>query len=145
MMLSENNRYIDSYLYNDYNTDIDINLYLLPQRYWSDFMRYNYAEYVLLFKAIADQTRLNIVDLLSSGEMCACQLLDNFKITQPTLSYHMKILCDSGIVIGRRDGAWMYYSINGLVIENIAEFLSEIKSNKDQSGSKGDDNCKRRK
>ncbi|MBC2723344.1 MAG: winged helix-turn-helix transcriptional regulator, partial [Desulfosporosinus sp.] len=61
-------------------------------------MKYNYADYVSLFKAIADQTRLNIVELLSSGEMCACQLLDNFEITQPTLSYHMKILCDSGIV-----------------------------------------------
>ncbi|MFZ3131809.1 MAG: metalloregulator ArsR/SmtB family transcription factor [Desulfosporosinus sp.] len=104
-------------------------------------MKYSYAEYVLLFKSIADQTRLNIVDLLSCGEMCACQLLDNFKITQPTLSYHMRILCDSGIVIGRRDGAWMYYCINDLVIENISEFLSGIKSHKDQCLSKCDDNC----
>jgi len=109
-------------------------------------MKYSYAEYVLLFKAIADKTRLNIVDLLSCGEMCACQLLDNFNITQPTLSYHMRILCDSGIVIGRRNGAWMYYRINGRVLENISEFLSkiqssEIKSNKDQCISKCNDNC----
>ena len=104
-------------------------------------MKYSYAEYVSLFKAIADQTRLHIVDLLSCGEMCGCQLLDNFNITQPTLSYHMRILCDSGIVNGRRDGAWMYYSINGAVIENISEYLSEIKSNKDKWISKCDDNC----
>lgn len=104
-------------------------------------MKYSYAEYVSLFKAIADQTRLNIVDLLACGEMCACQLLDNFKITQPTLSYHMRILCDSGIVKGRRDGAWMYYSINDVAIENLSEFLFEIKLNKDKSNCKSDDPC----
>lgn len=104
-------------------------------------MKYSYAEYVSLFKAIADQTRLNIVDLLSCGEMCGCQLLDHFKITQPTLSYHMRILCDSGIINGRRDGAWMYYSINGDVIETISEFLAEIKSNKDKCISNSNDTC----
>ncbi|HBV87228.1 helix-turn-helix transcriptional regulator [Desulfosporosinus sp.] len=104
-------------------------------------MKYNYADYVSLFKAIADQTRLNIVELLSSGEMCACQLLDNFEITQPTLSYHMKILCDSGIVNGRREGAWMYYSINGAVMETILEFLVKIKSNKDKCIGKPSDPC----
>ncbi|EGW36304.1 metalloregulator ArsR/SmtB family transcription factor [Desulfosporosinus sp. OT] len=104
-------------------------------------MKYSYAEYVLLFKAIADPTRLNIVDLLSCGEMCGCQLLDNFKITQPTLSYHMRILCESGLVNGRREGAWMYYSINGDVIETISEFLTEIKSNKDKWFSNINDQC----
>ncbi|MDA8229586.1 MAG: metalloregulator ArsR/SmtB family transcription factor [Desulfitobacterium hafniense] len=93
-------------------------------------MKYSYAEYVLLFKALADETRLKIIDLLSFGELCACQLLENFNITQPTLSYHMKILCDSRIVTGRRDGAWMYYSNNSEIIDNISEFLSVIKSDK---------------
>lgn len=104
-------------------------------------MKYSYAEYVSLFKAISDQTRLKIVDLLSCGEMCACQLLDNFSITQPTLSYHMRILCESGIVNGRRDGAWMYYCINGGVIEAISDFLIEIKSNNEQSSCKLEDHC----
>lgn len=104
-------------------------------------MKHGYAEYVLLFKAISDQTRLKIVDLLSCGEMCACQLLDNFSITQPTLSYHMRILSESGIVNGRRDGAWMYYSINGVVIEAISDFLIEIKSNKEQVTRKSTDKC----
>ena len=105
-------------------------------------MKYSYAEYVSLFKAIADQTRLNIVDLLSGGEMCACQLLDNFEITQPTLSYHMKILSDSGIVKGRREGAWMYYSINGEVLDTISEFLANIKSNQIKGTTKCDVDCK---
>lgn len=102
-------------------------------------MRCCSADYVSLFKAIADQTRLNIIDLLSCGEMCACKLLDNFNITQPTLSYHMRILCDSGIVNGKRDGAWMYYSLNEAVIEKVTVFLSEIKVKKDNSISKCDD------
>lgn len=88
-------------------------------------MNYTYAEYVQLFKALADETRLKIIELLSSGEMCACQLLENFNITQPTLSYHMKILCDSGIVKGRREGAWMYYSNNRITLADISEFFSE--------------------
>jgi len=95
-------------------------------------MKYCYAEYVPLFKAFADETRLKIIDLLTCGELCACQLLDNFNITQPTLSYHMKILCESGIVKGRRNGSWMYYSNNDDIIENIAKLLSEIKSNNEQ-------------
>lgn len=107
-------------------------------------MKYGYAEQVKLLKALADETRLRIIDLLSCGEMCACQLLVNFNITQPTLSYHMKILCDSGIVNGRRNGAWMYYRNNGAVIENISNYLSEIKSNKEKCINKCDDdlNCK---
>ena len=91
-------------------------------------MKDKYGEYVRLFKALADETRLKIVDLLSGGEMCGCQLLDHFNITQPTLSYHMRILCASGIVKGRRDGAWMYYSNIGAVIESLSEILCEIKS-----------------
>jgi len=104
-------------------------------------MKYSYVEYGSLFKAIADPTRLNIVDLLSNGEMCACQLLDNFKITQPTLSYHMRILCDSGIVNGRREGAWMYYSINGSAIETVSEFLFEIQSKKANFINKPENSC----
>lgn len=61
---------------------------------------------------MADVTRLEIFDLLSDGELCACKILEKFNITQPTLSYHMKILCDSGLVNGRRNGVWMEYSIN---------------------------------
>ena len=50
--------------------------------------------------------------MLSSGELLACKLLEEFHITQPTLSYHMETLCDSGLVNGRKDGIWMKYSIN---------------------------------
>lgn len=91
-------------------------------------MNYTDVKYVQLFKSLADETRLKIIALLSNGEMCACQLLENFNITQPTLSYHMKILCDSAVVNGRREGAWMYYSINSITLADISEFLAETTS-----------------
>lgn len=65
-----------------------------------------------LFKALGDENRIKILRLLRGGERCACVLLDDLRITQPTLSHHMRILCDSRIVAGRRDGKWMHYSIS---------------------------------
>lgn len=72
----------------------------------------NYEQYATLMKALADETRIKIFDMLSGGELCACNILGEFDITQPTLSYHMKILSESGLVNSRRDGVWMKYSIN---------------------------------
>lgn len=65
----------------------------------------------LLFKAFCDENRIRILKLLGSGEKCACRLLEEMSISQPTLSHHMKILCDSGIVVGRKEGKWMHYRI----------------------------------
>lgn len=65
-----------------------------------------------IFKAFCDENRIRIIKLLRSGEKCACKLLDEINVTQPTLSHHMKILCDSGVVVGRKEGKWIYYSIS---------------------------------
>ena len=65
----------------------------------------------LLFKAFCDENRIRILYLLRGGEKCACKLLEEMSISQPTLSHHMKILCDSGIVVGRKEGKWMHYRI----------------------------------
>ena len=94
-------------------------------------MSYCYADNALIIKAFTDETRLKIIDMLSCGELCACKILDHFKITQPTLSYHMKILTDSGIVAGRREGAWMYYSLNAENISNLLNFLKVLTTAKD--------------
>lgn len=64
-----------------------------------------------IFKALGDENRIRILKMLRGGEKCACKLLDELNISQPTLSHHMKVLCDSGIVSGRKDGKWMHYSI----------------------------------
>ena len=64
-----------------------------------------------LFKALGDENRIRILCLLHGGEKCACKLLEALNISQPTLSHHMKILCDAGVVTGRREGKWMHYSL----------------------------------
>lgn len=84
-------------------------------------------DYALIFKALGDSTRLEIVKMLSDGEKCACKLLERFEITQPTLSHHMKILCDCGLVVGRKEGKWTYYSISGEVFSSVQKFVSELK------------------
>ena len=64
-----------------------------------------------LFKALCDEHRLAIIELLQSSEKCACDLLENISISQSTLSHHMKILVESGIVHVRKDKKWTYYSL----------------------------------
>ena len=71
-----------------------------------------YTETAKVFKAFCDENRLRILELLRSGEKCACVLLDDLHITQSTLSHHMKILCDAGVVSGRKEGKWVHYSID---------------------------------
>ena len=65
----------------------------------------------LIFKAFCDENRIRILKMLTSGEKCACKILEELNVTQPTLSHHMKTLLDSGIVNGRKEGKWMHYSI----------------------------------
>ncbi len=65
----------------------------------------------LVFKAFCDENRVRILKRLTRGETCACRLLEELQVSQPTLSHHMKILCASGLVTGRRDGKWTHYSI----------------------------------
>lgn len=72
----------------------------------------DYRQYAQFMKALGDETRVKIFHMISKGELCACKILEEFNITQPTLSYHMKILCESKLVHSRRDGVWTKYSIN---------------------------------
>lgn len=82
--------------------------------------------YAQIFKVLGDETRLKIIEILSCGELCACDILESFQITQPTLSYHMKMLTECGLVISRKDGSWMKYRINADVIEKINQFWNLI-------------------
>lgn len=94
-------------------------------------MNASYSEYALVFKAISDETRLKIVDMLSCGELCACNILEEFSISQPTLSYHMRILTDSGLVNARRDGAWMKYTLNRQKTSDALLFYTNLISAKE--------------
>jgi ArsR family transcriptional regulator len=85
-----------------------------------------HADYAPVFKALGDTTRLKIIEMLSCGELCACDILEYFEITQPTLSYHMKILTECGLVICRKEGSWMHYSNNVQFIGLIKNYWSSI-------------------
>lgn len=94
-------------------------------------MEYSHEKYVQAAKALSDETRLKIIDMLSCGEMCACDILENFSISQSTLSYHMKILTESGLVNGVRDGAWMRYTLNKEKTNDVLEFFTYIMNEKE--------------
>jgi ArsR family transcriptional regulator len=83
-----------------------------------------YSDYAYICKTLGEQIRLRIFDMLKKGKKCAYKILEKFKITQPTLSYHMKMLTQSGIVNSEKDGKMIYYSINEEVLKNLADFLS---------------------
>ena len=79
-----------------------------------------------IFKALGDENRIRILKLLHSGEKCACKLLEELNISQSTLSHHMKILCDAGIVTGRKEGKWMHYSICCEGVCSLRTMLREL-------------------
>ena len=90
-----------------------------------------YKKYSRLFKVLSDPNRLMIIDMLSCGELCACVILEKFNISQPTLSHHMKSLCDSGLVIGRKEGKWMHYSLSEKTVLTYRSILLELTSYKE--------------
>lgn len=71
-----------------------------------------YAEHAKVFRAFGDEHRLRILELLRGGEKCACVLLQQLDLGQSGLSYHMKILVESGIVESRQEGKWTHYKIS---------------------------------
>lgn len=86
------------------------------------------ADIAKMFKAFCDERRIEILKLLVSGEKCACRLLEELHISQPTLSHHMKILCESGIVISRKEGKWTHYKIDStgtMIAEQLIQSLTK--------------------
>ncbi len=102
-----------------------------------------------VFKAFCDENRLQILKLLQSGEKCACVLLEKLSIGQSTLSHHMKILVQSGVVVPRNEGKWTYYSISEQGAQAAKDLLDKLtivkpgKSGKSgKSGKQGKSTCK---
>lgn len=102
----------------------------------------NYRTYSSIFKALSDETRLRIVDMLSCSELSACDILQSFTLSQSTLSYHMKILIDTGIVNARREGLWTKYSINDETFGKVMEFLPQLYKMKNECVCKQIKYCK---
>jgi len=86
----------------------------------------SHKEQAKVFKALCDENRLVILEMLQRGEACACHLLEDLSISQSTLSHHMGILCESGIVSARKDGKWTHYSIDIDGRKRAMELLEEI-------------------
>jgi ArsR family transcriptional regulator len=88
-------------------------------------MDHSFSDDAIIFKAFCDENRLQILFLLGSGEKCACKLLEHLNIGQPALSYHMKILVESGIVEARQEGKWTHYSISGDARVRTTDLISK--------------------
>lgn len=86
-------------------------------------MESKYDKNSKIFKALGDSSRLKIIEMLSCGEKCACEILESFEFTQPTLSHHMKILMECGLVESRKEGKWNYYKLNIMNSNRLALFL----------------------
>ena len=85
-----------------------------------------YEERAKVFKALCDERRQRILELLHTGQKCACVLTEEMGMPQSSLSYHMKILCDSGIVTSREEGKWIHYRISQQGSEKAIQLLKEI-------------------
>ncbi len=92
-----------------------------------------FAAELEILKAISEPTRLTIINMLSSSEMCARNLLKGLSITQPTLSHHMKVLTDCGLVSGRKEATCMYYTINKERAEQFNRFIETLTHPKESS------------
>lgn len=89
-------------------------------------MDHIHQENAAVFKALCDPNRLAILELLRSGEKCACILLEQLELTQSGLSYHMKILCGSGLVESRQEGKWTHYRLSVPGRDRAVELLMRL-------------------
>ena len=94
----------------------------------------NEIDVALICRALGDSNRLKIVRMLSDGEKCACKLLEAFEITQPTLSHHMKILCDCGLVNTQKVGKWSHYSLSCETLTAFKSFIGGLSCCGDEGG-----------
>ncbi|RKJ52288.1 transcriptional regulator [bacterium 1XD42-8] len=96
-----------------------------------------HQENAKVFKALCDPKRLAILEQLRSGEKCACVLQEPMDLTQSGLSYHMKILCDSGLVVSRQEGKWMHYRLSEDGRNNAVKMLLAITTPDTEQGDRG--------
>ena len=85
-----------------------------------------------IFKALGDETRLTIVQLLVGRELCVCDILDSFVMSQPAISHHLKILRQAGVVRDKREGKWIYYSLNPATLDLLSGVLGSLQRDADK-------------
>lgn len=82
------------------------------------------------FHALSDPTRLEIVDLLRHGERCVCELVDALDAAQSRLSFHLKVLKEAGLVADRRDGRWVYYTLDTDALGELESYLAGVRTSR---------------
>ena len=97
---------------------------MMPQRVID--MELSKQQMARIFKAMGDENRLTILTLLHTGERCACRLQEALEISQPTLSHHMRILQDAGLVNARKDGKWIHYSLSEQGAQEAKQTVCEV-------------------
>jgi ArsR family transcriptional regulator, arsenate/arsenite/antimonite-responsive transcriptional repressor len=86
------------------------------------------ARTVQLFHALSDETRLRILERLRGGERCVCEMTDALDAAQSRLSFHLRVLKESGLVTDRREGRWMYYTLDRDALAEATEVVSWLAS-----------------
>lgn len=110
------------------NTLTNIYVYAIKciDKYLYEVIDMKTMDVALICKALGDANRLEIVKMLSDGEKCGCKLLEKFEITQPTLSHHMKILVECGLVNDRKEGKWHHYSLSCETLNAFQAFMDSL-------------------
>jgi len=93
----------------------------------------NLAQVTRWFHALSDETRVRVLELLSCGERCVCELQDEVDAAQSRLSFHLKVLREAGLVNDRKQGRWNYYSIRPEVLDEMAAYLQAQKPDENAS------------
>jgi ArsR family transcriptional regulator len=88
--------------------------------------RFDRARASRLFHALSDETRLQILERLRAGERCVCELTDALSAAQSRLSFHLKVLKDAELVSDRREGRWMYYTLNPETLGEMVEVVDSL-------------------
>lgn len=81
----------------------------------------------ILFKALSDPIRVEVLELLKDQEMCVCDLCDRLQVTQSKLSFHLKTLKNAGLVRSRQDGRWIYYRLHLAGLVELEDYLAEFR------------------
>lgn len=97
-----------------------------------------------IFKALSDKNRLLIIEMLSCGELCACDIIEGLELSQPTVSHHMKILQHAGLVNSKKNGKWMIYSLDKYAFSGLCNFIEKLSSEKEDCICKkiGESSCR---